>query len=220
MRLLFLVLLLRTLPIQAEEVYFLQPDWHFAFKTYGSALVLSGPESSTDYFSKFEVKKQRPNGQFQHLGMIEKPASLHDPTLSYAMEVSSLGHAKAVSRLFSLGTLLSCKREFDVYDFQDEPIGYIGGHLFTSQAAKFALYSADGVRRATATLDKEWKTLTVVDAQDEELILATAEKVFIISVGKKIQYYWKVTLTDEDELLDPRLLWPLITFVADYYWQS
>ena len=123
--------------------------------------------------------------------------------------------SSAKSHFFSFGAHL------DVFGSNDELLGTVEEKIF-SWFPSFELYSADGLRLATAKMNFWGTTFTLYDGQDQR-VLGVMSRPFL-----RLRNYWTIDLQDIDRLkerqLDARFLLTVLAIQGDLeylrYYQS
>ena len=118
--------------------------------------------------------------------------------------------AKAIIRFFCLGLFWTWATEIDVYDENNKYVGFIDGEIFTTEAAKFAFYDSDGQHVATAYLDDEGSSFSIVPAINEHLTIADIN----LMPTEHLPASWKTEVHIPFEI-DIRLILIFSTFVVD-----
>jgi hypothetical protein len=116
---------------------------------------------------------------------------------------------------FSLGFFSDSLREFTVYDESNNILGLAKGIRDTDAAAEFHFTNQEGQFFAKAILNREYSCFRIVDNNDQELFVCT--KVFRDSFST-VTYYWNIRSMDDEHRLDERFLWPLLSFICEYWW--
>ena len=61
-------------------------------------------------------------------------------TATYLLNTEDGYQGEARGRFFSMGSILSCMKEIDFKDSDENPLSFVAGHFFTSSRAKFSFY--------------------------------------------------------------------------------
>jgi uncharacterized protein YxjI len=119
--------------------------------------------------------------------------------------------ATGIGRIFCFGFFRPWGAEFDVYDINNERIGVIDGQVVTAGPAKFSFYNAEGKHTGTAYMDLKSDGFCIFHPEKPTLILVNLRR----NVIKDQTDYWSVTINDEEELIDPRILKVFAAFAVD-----
>lgn len=118
--------------------------------------------------------------------------------------------ANGYLRVLSLGAFYTWAGVMDVYDHNDERIGWIEGAVLTLLPSKFYIYNGNGDLVALAYMDGNCMGFTLTDPVNELKILGTLNRVFVPDVAD----HWIIKVSDPDSL-DSRLLYTFCAFAID-----
>lgn len=207
--------------VHADKEYLFNPIGRFTrtdeYTQYG--LYLRSYLSKMNV-SRFEVKDEQTD---QIVAEVEKPNS-------WTREYNLVENGKVVAHhqafFVSMGCLMDSMKDFLVQGEDGESLGRICGAWLTDGAAEFYFYDADGAHFATAYLVKNYSRLVIQDAMGN--FVWEADKVFkwhkkysSIRLPPRgwVEYEWNVTEMD-DNSVDPRFVWPFLSFISEVWWQN
>jgi len=122
-------------------------------------------------------------------------------------------YANGTARLLSLGSLLNSKREIDVYDYYQKPVGSIQGEFFTTAAGKFVFYDENQHPYAVAFLDQNKASVNIMDFHNQRVPIAIFRRTYVPGGD----YFWNIKVVKED-VIDPQALYVFSAFIADACW--
>ena len=122
-------------------------------------------------------------------------------------------YANGTARLLSLGSLLNCKREIDVYDYHKNHFGYIQGEFFTSASGKFVFYDQYQHPYAVAFIDQGKSSVNIMDYHNQRVPIAIFRRTHVPGGD----YHWNVKVVRED-MIDQRSLYVFSAFITDACW--
>lgn len=128
----------------------------------------------------------------------------------YTVSYPSGEQVCGTARLLSLGALFNALKEIDITDSQGETLGLIEGHWWTDAARKFFLYDAAHQHYATAYVEKDYKSISIVDAKNEKIKLAT----FVYKEVAEDTYQWEGNV-HKHAAIPQSTLYVLSAFIAD-----
>jgi hypothetical protein len=109
-------------------------------------------------------------------GTVEK-SSFHVRTNYDLYDDNGDYKAKGIARFFSWGRIWTWATVIDVYDEHGHWIGLIDGEIFTVEPAKFAFYDANSKHIATAYLDAEGTSFSIVPSYSDHLTVADITRI-------------------------------------------
>jgi hypothetical protein len=212
MRRFFLSLVLvLTLKCFAADRYIFLPQGTFTYSSYG-----------LDGFSlkKGHIYAVEKNQKLSKIGTVE---NLNEwTTRAYAFKVGDLILSTHRASLLSYGSIFDCLKQYEIYDENNQVIGFIEGSWDSSAAAHFFFYKGDRELFAQAILDPSYSKLTISTPDGQVLI--TGEKTKNVSdyyswFSSSDEYYYWEFKKEKKELLNELFFWPFIAFLSEVWWK-
>jgi hypothetical protein len=201
----FLSLCLNIKCYSYDEYLFFPQGW-FGFKSYASYT----PDSFT---FKNGILYAIQGSHRIPAGSVEKLSAW---TPGYVFKLDDLVLCTYHSPLFSVGTCFDYLKEYEIYDENNQVIGYIKGAWDADNAAHFFFYKEEQEPFAEAVLDLSRSNLRITTADDQTLITAV-RYLNMKSYSIDNEYYWKIK-KEKGETFNTCFLWPFIAFLSAVWW--
>lgn len=212
MKCLVCFLLTGFLSLSGGSTYLFFPRGDFYYKsTDGLPFV----RTSVDFYA-YRIY----DAQETHNPYITSVYDLNEIVRSYKYIGTNKNYSTMYSPLCSLGSLMDCLKQFQVYDKNTNLIGTIEGSFMTSSAAEFTFYDSERNEFAIATIDWSYSEMIVKGVNDE--IFYHCSRVldmdnWFISNCKNPLYFWEIEKISDDSF-DERFLWLFMAFVSEVWW--
>lgn len=188
----------------SQSEYIFHPEGHFT---------VTVTEAGPYYFTGFQLK----NGKIYSVaendailyGTIEK---ILDAPGTYAFKVSSFPYS-------SVGTLLSCLENYQIFDERGLWIGQVKGNFSTDSTEPFLFFDGEGRLFARAFLDASHSKITLCSSEDQVLVVCS--KTFKYpGFTADPDYYWTIQAAGAALPFDARYLWPFVALVSEVWWRG
>lgn len=118
--------------------------------------------------------------------------------------------SQGIYRLLTLGAFYSWGVEIDIYDTENNKIGYIDGQVATTEPAKFSIYDGANNRIAIAYLEKNRAAFSIVDPDNTSHVYVRLSRNFLLDTVD----YWDITLYEPD-LISETIIQVFSAFAVD-----
>ena len=194
----------------AEYSFTIEPQGYFEYRLYCNSLAHTSVAGATANFEHFQLESNSPNVP----KIIYKPSAV---VRTYSFEDSEGDYIEGSATIFSLGAFLDRMKEITVYNQNKGVyIGSFSGIWDTENIAEFIFYNIYTRPIAIATIDKERKTIPIMDIENQGTQIALFEKHHNRFRDGSVEYYWEMKVQD-DVAIPPELLQIFAAFVTDIY---
>lgn len=210
MRRFFVILaIILTSKCFSYDEYLFYPQGEFTFKHDSSGAYYP----SSFFFTGGIIYGVEKSKQKAIIGTVER---LSEWIRAYVYKVEDIVLSTHRSFFLSQGTLFDSLKMYEIYDENNQLIGFIEGEWNSDAAACFRFCNEKYEVFAIASLDLSASKLTISTLDGK--ILITGEKTLNANWFTKNEYYWKIKKEDEQPF-SAYFLWPFVGFLSQVWWR-